>query len=116
MVVFVILAILAVALFKGSGMFSSKGAPSARKDGHGTTVMGAAEWAAKDTVCRSDLSQVRSALQIAETSDTDGKFPQSLEETHLGADFYKCPVGKEPYAYDPTTGQVHCVHPGHEKY
>ena len=27
-----------------------------------------------------------------------------------------CPVGEEPYDYDPTTGQIHCVHPGHERY
>ncbi len=115
MVTLVIMALLAVALFKGSGMFSSK-ATSSRKDGKGTTVMGAAEWAAKDDVCRSNLSQVRSALQIAETTDGDGKYPQSLDETHIGADFYRCPIGHEPYAYDPSTGQVHCVHPGHDKY
>jgi hypothetical protein len=115
MVTIVIMMILAVALFKGSGMLGVKSAP-ARKDGHGTTVLGAAEWAAKDDVCRSNLSQVREALQLAESQDPDGKFPQTLQETKIGNDFYSCPIGHEPYAYDPTTGQVHCVHPGHEKY
>ena len=115
MVVLVIMCLLAVALFKGSSMFGAKGAAPARKDGHGTTVLGAAEWAAKDEVCRSNLSQLRQSLQISAGSNDD-KYPATLEETHLGADFYHCPLGKEPYSYDPTTGQVHCVHPGHEQY
>jgi hypothetical protein len=115
MVVMVIMCLLAVALFKGGSMFGAKGSTPVRKDGHGTTVLGAAEWAAKDEVCRSNLSQLRQALQIAQSND-DEKFPQTLEETRLGADFYRCPLGKEPYVYDPATGQVHCPHPGHEQY
>jgi hypothetical protein len=114
MVTLVIMALLAVALFKGSGMFGVS--KPTRKDGHGTTVLGASEWAAKDEVCRSNLSQVRSAIQILETSGDDNQHPQSIEETKLGKDFYSCPVGHEPYRYDPQTGQVHCVHPGHENY
>jgi type II secretory pathway pseudopilin PulG len=116
MVVLVIMCLLAVALFKGGSMFGAKSTTPARKDGHGTTVLGAAEWAAKDTVCRSNISQVRQALQIAESNDADDKYPATLQETHLPKEFYSCPVGHEPYAYDPATGEVHCVHPGHEKY
>lgn len=116
MVVIVIMLLLAVALFKGESMFSSKAPMPARADGKGVTVMGAAEMAAKDAVCRSDLSQLRQALELASQSDPDGHFPATLQETHLPSEFYRCPVGHEPYAYDPATGQVHCVHPGHEKY
>ncbi len=109
-----IMAVLAVVLFKGSGAFGGKSAP-ARKDGLGTTVMGQVRYDAKDTVCQSNLQQVRMSLQIAE-SDNDDKPPETLQATHLGADFYKCPLGGEPYIYDPATGKVHCPHPGHEKY
>jgi len=113
LVTMAIMALLAVALFKGSGAFGGKSGPT-RKDGHGTTTMGSAEWAARDTVCKSNLGQVRMALQILEGGDE--KHPDSIEETKLGKDFYRCPVGKEKYIYDPVTGQVHCPHPGHENY
>jgi hypothetical protein len=109
-----IMAVLAVALFKGSGAFGGSSAPT-RKDGHGTTTMGAAEWAAKDTVCRSNLGQVREALILAQSVNEE-KFPENLEDTKLPKEFYKCPVGGEKYIYDPGTGKVSCPHPGHEKY
>ena len=115
-VTIVIMLLLAVALMKGSSMFGAKGTAPARKDGHGTTVLGAAEWAAKDDVCRSNLNQVRQALQVASSTDADSKFPEQLQETKLPQEFYSCPIGHEAYSYDPTSGQVHCVHPGHEKY
>jgi len=109
-----IMAVLAVALFKGSGAFGGKSAP-ARKDGHGTTVLGAAEWAAKDEVCRSNLGQLRMSLSLAQSAN-DEKFPEDIKDTKLPKEFYKCPVGGEKYVYDPETGKVYCPHPGHEKY
>jgi len=43
--------------------------------------------------------------------------PKTLAEVRgLGNDMKQCPIGKEPYEYDPATGKVHCPHPGHEKY
>jgi Tfp pilus assembly protein PilE len=113
LVTIALMAVLAVALFKGSGMFGAEKA--SRPDGHGTTVLGSAEWAARDTVCRSNLGQVRAALQIAESTNEE-KYPETLQETKLPKEFYKCPVGKEKYLYDPATGKVSCPHPGHEKY
>jgi hypothetical protein len=114
LVTLAIMAILAVALFKGSSAFGGK-AITPRKDGHGTTVMGQAEWAAKDTVCRSNIGQVRQSLIIAQSAN-DEKFPASLEDLKLPKEFLKCPVGGEKYIYDPQTGTVTCPHPGHEKY
>ena len=114
LVTMALMAVLAIALFKGSNMFgSNSGSP--RKDGKGTTVMGQAEYAARDTVCRSNIGQVRQALILAKSANEE-KFPENLEDTKLPKEFYKCPLGGEPYIYDPTTGQVHCPHPGHEKY
>ena len=115
LVVITIMAVLAVALFKGSSAFGGK-ALSSRKDGKGTTTMGLAELAAKDTVCRSNIAQVRAALIIAQSAN-DEKPPESLTDTKLPQEFYKCSLPPhEAYVYDPATGQVHCPHPGHEKY
>ena len=72
---------------------------------------------AHDVECSSNLSQLRSAIIIEQTNDENGKFPASLQQLKgLPKNFILCPVGKEPFQYDPATGQVHCVHPGHEKY
>lgn len=114
LVVIAIIAILAAVVFKGSGAFGSKGSP--RADGRGTTVPGLVKAKAEDTVCRSNIDQLRTSLSIAHDSGGDDAWPQTLEETRLGKAFYQCPMGKEPYSYDPQTGAVHCVHPGHEKY
>jgi hypothetical protein len=114
LIVIVIILILAVVLFKGSSAFGGKPIPQ-RKDKLGTTVLGQVRYDAKDEVCRSNLSQVREAIQVVETTNDDHP-PETIQETKLGADFYSCPIGHEPYQYDPNTGQVHCVHPGHESY
>ena len=70
----------------------------------------------KTAVCMEDLHQVRLAIDMARQSDADGKNPASLDELKLPHELLVCPDGKEPYQYDPTTGVVHCVHPGHENF
>lgn len=111
-----IVAILAVVVFKGTGAFGKSASP--RADGRGTTMPGLAKAKAEDTVCKNYLGQLRMSLQISRDTGGDEAWPQTLEETRLGNQFYTCPMGKgkEPYGYDPTTGRVWCVHPGHEKY
>ena len=42
--------------------------------------------------------------------------PASLAAAKITGDLARCPIGHEPYVYDPATGTIHCVHPGHEKY
>ncbi len=107
-----IIAILA-AVYVG---YSGTGGKSPRADGRGKTTLGLVKANAQDEVCKSNLSQVRQSLMVAQTSSGDDSYPATLEETRIGADFYKCPMGKEPYVYDPKTGKVYCPHPGHEKY
>lgn len=107
--VIAIIAILAVVFLKGGGTMK------ARKDGIGKTIIGQTRADAKDTVCQSNLGQIRSSLQINQ-DPVEGTWPAKLEDTRLGADFYACPLGHEPYQYDPKTGKVRCIHPGHEKY
>jgi hypothetical protein len=115
LVVLVIMAILAVVFLKGGNVFGGA-AGSSRKDGKGTTIPGAALAKAEDTVCKSNLGQVRMLLGMRHDEEPDGNWPTTLEETKAGAGFYNCPLGKEPYKYDPATGNVKCPHPGHERY
>jgi hypothetical protein len=106
------MALLAVALFYGSGAFG--GRASTREDGRGKTVPGAVKAAAQDEVCRSNLNQVRAGLQMALTTEEEP--PVDLSALRLGESFTRCPLGGEPYAYDAATAQVRCPHPGHEAY
>lgn len=72
---------------------------------------------ARDAVCRTDLNSVRQSIQAAAAGDPDGRPVGSLDELReLTPDLKRCPVGGEPYVYDPRTGQVRCPHPGHESY
>jgi prepilin-type N-terminal cleavage/methylation domain-containing protein len=106
LVVLVIIAILAggiYALYVGKS--GKKGEPS-----HGPVAQ------AQSTVCQSNLRQIRMAIDMAHQSDPDGKYPASLDELKFPRESLVCPDGKEPYHYDPTTGEVHCVHPGHENF
>jgi hypothetical protein len=107
------LGLVVVLFFVMGGMTGST--PPPREDGKGTTLVGRVAYEAKDEVCKSNLGQVKQAIQMA-TDPVEGAFPSSLEETKLGADFLKCPIGKEAYVYDPTTGKVTCPHPGHQAY
>ncbi|MFZ4507293.1 MAG: type II secretion system protein [Fimbriimonas sp.] len=110
-----IMAMLGVALFYGSGAFRAPGDhPSARADGKGTTIPGLVKLDAQDEVCRSNIGQVRQSLMI--NSNADEAYPETLMDLKLGKDFTQCPLGREPYVYDPTTCTVSCPHPGHEKY
>lgn len=92
---------------------------SSRPDGKGTTTVGAALYSAKDTQCKNHLDQIRQIISIeVETSgDTEPTYPASINDVRgIGSSMKQCPIGKEPYAYDPATGKVSCPHPGHEKY
>ncbi len=114
LVVGAIILVLVIVLFKGTALFGGKPLPP-RKDHLGTTVLGQARYAAKDDVCRSNLGQLRQAIQVYETTNEDHP-PTQMSDTKIGSEFYECPIGHEKYQYDPNTGQVHCVHPGHENY
>ena len=105
-----IICVLMVVMMQGMGSDMPM-----RKDGKGRTTYGAARMSAEDDVCRSNLAQVRQALAAARMSSPEGE-PGSIEDDGLPAQENMCPIGHEPYQYDAATGEVHCVHPGHEKY
>ena len=114
LIVIAIICMLAVVLLMGSGAFSKGGAKSSREDGLGKTTVGAVKYEAKDEVCKSNLKQCRSAIMMAST--TDDAFPSSIQDLRIGDSFYSCPIGNEPYNYNPTDGAINCPHPGHESY
>jgi len=115
LIVMAIILILAVFLLRGYTN-GHLGTGSARKDKLGNTIPGAAIAGAKDDVCRSNLSQDRAAIQIYHTTNGDEGFPPTMDDFRLGNDFEYCPLGHEKYVYNPQTGEIHCPHPGHEKF
>jgi hypothetical protein len=112
LIVIVILLMLGAVFFFGTR--GSEGAKSARPDHLGTTMPSQIKYMAKDDACKTNLSNVRASIQIYNSS-TDS-YPPTLEDTKLSKSILSCPIGHEPYEYDPATGKVHCPHPGHENY
>ena len=76
-IVIAIMAILAVAVMRPWAVGGT--ARPARADGKGTTVPGLAKLKAEDTVCQSNLAQVRQFIQIAR-SNGDDQPPATLAE------------------------------------
>lgn len=70
--------------------------------------------------CMNNLRQIRSAYQMAVTTGgEDEQRPQTLAELRpqgISETMTVCPVGKEPYQFDPSTGNTRCPHPGHETF
>jgi acyl-coenzyme A synthetase/AMP-(fatty) acid ligase len=102
--------LVVVFVFGGFG----KKADNKRADKVGETIVGQSMARAKDGKCIENLRQVRMAIEMAKTSDDVP--PAGLNELKMPAEMLVDPIGKEPYEYDPATGTVKCVHPGHEKY
>ena len=78
--------------------------------GGAASTLGGAKGRAQDVLCQNNLQQLRYAISIYQSSA--GTAPPSLEslESHVSL---TCPEGDEGYQYDPRSGQVRCVHPGH---
>jgi len=110
-VVLIIAALAAFYLTSNSSLVGGRGGGG--KQGGATTMPGKAREQAESAVCRNNLQQVRAA--VATQLATAGSNPPDLESLQVGVPL-TCPVGGEPYAYDASTGQVQCTHPGHESY
>ena len=106
MVIIIILSSVMYGVYLGKG---GKGAPPGKA--HSPMER------AKDVVCMENIRSVRQSIVASHVTDTEEKYPASLLELkELPSEFRSCPEGKEPYQYSPSNGEVHCVHPGHEKY
>lgn len=80
------------------------------------SVPGRAIQKAHSMECQQDLRQLRMLINMSKGEGESGGYPQSLEAMPEASKIRTCPVGGEPYTYDPTTGRVSCPHPGHEGY
>jgi hypothetical protein len=109
---------LAIVCILAAVYFMPNGGKSTRADGKGTTTVGAALYKAKDTQCKNHLDQIRQIIyvQVETNGDDQPTYPATLDEIRGIGSMKNCPIGKEPYVYDPATGKVGCPHPGHEKY
>lgn len=107
--------VLTIVMLNGSGTFGGTKKEPERPDKLGKTIVGKSLLKAKDTVCLEQLQEDREMIQLA-TDPVEGTKPATLADAKVTGDLARCPIGHEPYVYDPATGQVHCVHPGHEKY
>jgi len=108
LVVIVIIGILFALYAGGPGGGSSPGA-----GGSPITTLGGAKGRAQDVLCQNNLQQLRYAISIYQSNA--GTAPPSLAslQSHVSQ---TCPVGGEPYQYDPRSGQVRCAHPGHSDF
>ena len=92
-------------------------APGQVTSGEAQTIYGRAVQKAIGDNCREYLKQVRTAIMMYKS--THEAYPPTLAALNgEGGDplVLSCPVGHEQYSYDSATGEVHCVHQGHEKY
>lgn len=91
--------------------------PRKMKNGTVKSAPKAAMDKATDMECSNYLGQVRQALSMYGSGTDENERPANLSDLGKSMEqITKCPVGGEPYQYDPTTGKVWCTHPGHEKY
>ena len=78
------------------------------------TIPGAAMDQATAVTCKNNLSQLRQAIMM-DSDPTEGTPPPSLQSlTGIPAEMKVCPASGRPYAYDPRTGRVSCLTPGHQ--
>lgn len=109
--------LVGVAVYYFNGGFGDKDDKNKRPDGKGETIIGRSRFAAEDSNCRTQLSQIRQLI-IADFGYATDDFPPTLIE--IGGmpneDYTTCTIDDEPYDYDPATGTVSCPHLGHEDY
>jgi hypothetical protein len=101
-------------VFSGPGRSPAGPGGGVATPGGGMSTPGMAIRAAKGAECASNLNSIRQAIQVYKTT-SEGRPPGSLEELRLAPDYLRCPVSKQPYTYDPQTGQVQCTTPGHQR-
>ncbi len=111
----VIVVVLAAVYYTGGGMTSvKKGSPLLDKASTKKTVIGQSMDTGKSVDCRARLSQIRSGIAMYKSTSANEANPPNLKDavSNVTADYFQCPVSKQPYIYDPATGTVKCpTHP-----
>ncbi|MHB0913053.1 MAG: type II secretion system protein [Armatimonadota bacterium] len=100
--------VIVLAIIVTAGYFVSQSYTTATRPGQKTPMD-----AAKGVECQSNLSQIRSAINMYRSSNE--RFPQGIGELGVSS-ISACPVSNQPYTYDPNSGRVWCTTPGHERY
>lgn len=108
--------ILLVLLTAGCSKNQTVMDPQPSTPGQARSIVGKSLNAGKSSECRSQLSQLRQAVQVYRVDNEQN--PASLTELNLNmpAEFYRCPVTKQDYLYDPSTGNIKCANPDHSDY
>jgi len=111
----IVIVLGATAFFITGGLGFMEG-PEERADGKGKTLIGGARYTAEDTVCQTQLGQVRQWILIS-MGPVNNTYPVSLSSVgSLPRGYDTCPIDDEQYDYVPSTGSVSCPHLGHENY
>lgn len=102
-----IVVVAIIAILAGVYLGAKKRSPS----GEEKTTPKAAMDKARDVECINNLNQLRNLIQMSNTEN--GSFPKALDPRSA---INRCPISDKPYKYDPATGTVKCVTPGHESF
>jgi len=78
------------------------------------TMPGRVKARAAGVQCLENLRELRAMVTSSQAED--GSFPATLADVPGSERIRTCPVGREAYIYDASTGKVNCPHPGHDTY
>ena len=117
--ILVVLVIIMVAMYywignAGPGSTGSAPAGYVPRKGGPETVPGAAIDMAVATQCMENLRAIRQALTLYQ--DENQKLPAGIADLRLPYSTLRCPNTSMEYTYDPATGRVKCLTPGHGKF
>lgn len=117
--ILVVLVIIMIAMYywigsAGPGETGSAPAGYVPRRGGPETMPGAAIDMAVSTQCMENLRSIRQSLTLYQGENQ--KLPDSLTELRLPVSTTRCPNTGMEYTYDPATGRVKCLTPGHGKF
>lgn len=108
----IVLAIIAVAAYFIYPKYLASGKSTKKSE-----TVAAPTVQAESVACKSNLTQVRSAINMFQQSNEN--MPATLSDlasVGVTAEISKCPVSGQSYKYDASQGKVSCTTPGHEAY
>jgi prepilin-type N-terminal cleavage/methylation domain-containing protein len=106
--------LIVVVVLAALGAWLLPGYLGSGKQSVGRTTIQAPIERAHGVECMENLRSVRAAITMAQ--QTEERFPASLNDLKLGRSILSCPVSKQPYVYNSSTGQVGCAYPPHRSY
>ena len=119
-----VIAIVGIVLyFNNVGDMGEKSMSPAEKSilnnngGHGKTIIGKSFDAGRSVDCRTRISQIKQAIEMYKTNSEDGTTnAPTLNDLNMGvgAEYFTCPLSKQPYTYDTNAGTISC--PTHPNY